>query len=281
MPMADDNKDPEVRMSHLAGRDARRIMLNNPIILVPMGSHEDQGPHAPMGDFLIAQRIAELGAERAHELGVPTYVAPVIPFGSEDFFRSAIGGAIVQPATMIAFLRDVLSSFIDNGLTRIVVVNGHLGNISPITTAVRTLRVERGLTIPAINIWEAAYLALADILGPVETKKRASHGADPLASVALHLFPELVKQEYFPEPKMIERDSLFGLEFISIGKANLDGVPVALPSDYADVFHEGVGNGDPRLCDTSTGSEICSRLVTAIASLARLMSEKMLSSKAT
>ena len=40
-------------------------MPMNPIILLPMGSQEDQGPHAPMGDYLLAEKIAELAALRA------------------------------------------------------------------------------------------------------------------------------------------------------------------------------------------------------------------------
>ena len=65
------------RMGELTGGEARAMAARNPVILLPLGSHEDQGPHAPMGDYLSAERVAEkivhceqLPAERYHEIGL-------------------------------------------------------------------------------------------------------------------------------------------------------------------------------------------------------------------
>ena len=49
----------KVRMAELTGGEARELYPQNPVILLPMGSLEDQGPHAPMGDYMSADRIAE------------------------------------------------------------------------------------------------------------------------------------------------------------------------------------------------------------------------------
>jgi len=265
-----DPMAPEVRMSHLNGRDARSIMAGNPTILLPLGSHEDQGPHAPMGDFLLAQRMAELGAIRAHANGVPTYVAPAIPYGGEDYFRSMIGGAVLQPETLTAVLLDVLRSFADNGLTNIAIINGHHGNIGPISIAARRIHETCGIRIPSMNIWEAAYAMLPAIVGPEEARKRAGHGADPLASVAQHLFPDLVRRDYMLEQRNTNPDPAFGLPVVRLGQLDLDGVTIALPFDYADVFNDGIGNGDPRLSDPATGEALVTKLASAIAGLSAL-----------
>ena len=50
--------NPSVHMGTISGGQAREIYAENPVILLPMGSHEDQGPHAPMGDYLLAEKIA-------------------------------------------------------------------------------------------------------------------------------------------------------------------------------------------------------------------------------
>ena len=44
----------KVRLSELTAVEVREILGKNPVILLPLGSHEDQGPHAPMGDYLLA-----------------------------------------------------------------------------------------------------------------------------------------------------------------------------------------------------------------------------------
>ena len=38
----------------------------NPVVLIPLGSQEIQGPVVPMGDFMLARKIAEEVAERAN-----------------------------------------------------------------------------------------------------------------------------------------------------------------------------------------------------------------------
>src|SRR5437016_11787831 len=97
-------------MGTISGGEAREIYADDPIILLPMGSHEDQGPHAPMGDYLLAEKIAELAALRATERGVRTVVAPVIPFGGDDFFGAMPGGITFTQATLTVVIREMIAS---------------------------------------------------------------------------------------------------------------------------------------------------------------------------
>ena len=96
--------DPLVHMGTITGGEAREILKENPVILLPMGSHEDQGPHAPMGDYLLAEKIAELAAIRASKAGTRTLVAPVLPFGGADWFGSMTGGIAISQATLYAYV---------------------------------------------------------------------------------------------------------------------------------------------------------------------------------
>ena len=65
------------RMGEITATEMREVLRARPVVLLPLGSFEDQGPHAPMGDYLLAEKIAELVALRASERGVRTVVAPV------------------------------------------------------------------------------------------------------------------------------------------------------------------------------------------------------------
>ena len=91
---------PKVHMGTITGGEARELYPANPVVLLPMGSHEDQGPHAPMGDYLLAEKIAELAAIRASESGTRTVVAPVIPYGAADHFGSMVGGIALSEAAL-------------------------------------------------------------------------------------------------------------------------------------------------------------------------------------
>jgi len=261
-------------MGRLTGADARKIMKSNPVILLPMGSQEDQGPHAPMGDYLLAERIAELAAHRAQAGGVPAYVAPVIPYGGDDFFRPAMGGMVLEHSTMTALLTDIVSSLIDTGLNRVIMINGHGGNVNPMFLVARKIYRKTGIVVPSIYLWEAAYGMLPDIVGAEATAKRSGHGADPLGSVGLHLMPELIRAEYFPERRPLKTDPLLGLPFTNLGRARLGDITIGLPNDYTDTYNDGVAAGDPRLCDPATGAEITNRLITAISDLAALLFRK-------
>eukprot|EP01035_Chromulina_nebulosa_P046248 gene46248-62639_t len=131
-PMA-AKTDPLVHMGTITGGEAREILAGNPVLLLPMGSHEDQGPHAPMGDYLLAEKIAELAAIRASKAGTRTLVAPVLPFGGADWFGSMTGGIAISQATLTTVIAEMVDSLHRNGLTRIIVINGH-GGMSALTS---------------------------------------------------------------------------------------------------------------------------------------------------
>ncbi len=94
------------RFGELTGGEARELATRRPVVLLPLGSHEDQGPHAPMGDYLSAERVAELIAGRATAEGAETVVAPVLPFGGADYFGTMPGGIALSQSTLRAVLAD-------------------------------------------------------------------------------------------------------------------------------------------------------------------------------
>ncbi|MEH6776542.1 MAG: creatininase family protein, partial [Cereibacter changlensis] len=71
----------KLKIAELTSEEARQYLTDEAVILLPMGSLEDQGTHAPMGDYLAAEAVALDIARAARAEGVPTFIAPVIPFG--------------------------------------------------------------------------------------------------------------------------------------------------------------------------------------------------------
>lgn len=252
------SSNPDVHMGTIAGGVARGLLRDNPVILLPMGSHEDQGPHAPMGDYLLAEAVAERIAVRAAEQGTRTLVAPVLPFGGADFFGSMPGGIAISQTTLRAVLVDMFASLLRHQLTRLIVINGHGGNVGPIYDVTSELHRTQGVTIPSLYLWRIGYGLLPGILGAEGARQTSSHGADPLTSICLHLFPERVRTDLMPGPATPR--TAMGLEMTGWGAARFQGAEIGMPLEYDATSPTGVGAGDPRLCSAETGAELVEQL---------------------
>ncbi len=264
---------PKVHMGTLTGDEGRAIYAQNPVILLPMGSHEDQGPHAPMGDYLLAEKIAELAALKATEMGTPTLVAPVVPFGGADYFGAMIGGISISEATLTSVIGDMFSSLHRHKLTRLIVINGHGGNVGPIQVATRAVHRATGMLIPSLYLWRIGYGLLPGIVGAEKSKAVSGHGSDPLTSIGMHLFPELIRPDMIPQALPIKRNLALDLPYLSLGAVNFEGAEIGLPTEYDEVYNKGVAKGDPNLCSAETGlaltrqlTDLCARFAVHFAS---------------
>jgi creatinine amidohydrolase len=256
----------KTRLGELTAGEMRLLATERPVILLPLGSHEDQGPHAPMGDYLSAERVAEHIAARATEAGTPTVVAPVLPFGGADYFASMPGGLSLSQATLRAVLTDLFACLLRHDLTRILVINGHAGNVQAIHDTTQPIWLERGIMIPSLYLWRVGYGLLPGILGADVAKRASGHGADPLTSVAMHLFPDLIRPDLVPTPTV--PGIVNGMQISGFGTASFEGVEIAVPLEVEQIAPNGVWGGDPRLSSPETGAALVEKLTAIGARLA-------------
>ena len=228
-------------------------MKENPVILLPFGSQEEQGPQAPMGDYMLTDAIVAQVAERAEAIA-----APIIPFGYADYFRPIPGGVQLSAETFRAVFEDICANFLDHGLDHLVVINGHSGNYPLIDQSIRKIKRERGVWIPCLNLWRLMTPAQwAEIHGERGTSA-LGHGADPLTSVYLHLFPELVRMDLI---EMKDKKSVLGLPPSGLNAVKFDGVDVNLAVDIDDISDTGIAGGDPNNSSAEIGEKIVETLV--------------------
>ena len=241
-------------LQDLTWLDFRERLSSKPVILLPLGSQEEQGPHAPMGDFVAADRIALAAAERADAIA-----APVLPFGYADFFRSFAGGVQLRADTFRAVLEDMIVSFLDHGLEHVLIANGHSTNSPLIADVAHKIRRERGLIVPSINLWRALTDADWRRLHGEAADRARGHGADPLTSVMLHIAPQLVDMDLAAPAR---RQSVLGLPSTGqFASALFDGAPVEIPVFATEVAADGTGSGDPRCARAEIGQQIVETLV--------------------
>jgi creatinine amidohydrolase len=240
----------KLRLAELTSGEAKTRLANRPTILLPMGSLEDQGPHAPMGDYLLADAIALRIAERAVALGADALVAPVLPFGGEDYFGTVPGGIALSHATLLAVIREMLARLLAHGLDRILIVNGHGGNTHAIHEATLAVKHADGTLIPSLYVWRVLYGAWPKLTGG-DTAGKVGHGADPVWSVALALLPELCRPDLIPDP--VPPGSVQGMAVTGLGTARFEEIELGLPIEYDIAAPNGVLAGDPRRGDAAVG----------------------------
>ncbi|MGH9348353.1 MAG: creatininase [Vicinamibacterales bacterium] len=103
--------------------------IHESILILPVGSTEQHGPHLPLGTdtFQVRYVAARLG----EALGA--IVAPCVSYGYRSAPKS--GGGEIFPgttslsgATLVGLARDILRAFVRHGARRIVVLDGHYEN---------------------------------------------------------------------------------------------------------------------------------------------------------
>jgi creatinine amidohydrolase len=107
------------------------------LLVVPLGSTEQHGPHLPLGtDTLVAVALAErLAAARPD-----TVVAPALPYGSSGEHAGFAGTLSIGQRALEAVVVELVRSADD--FAGVVLVSGHAGNAAPLGRAVATVRAE-------------------------------------------------------------------------------------------------------------------------------------------
>jgi len=183
--------------------DRRLKEPEQPIILIPIGSTEQHGPHLPLStDVILPETVATLVAER-----IGAIVAPPVAYGYKSQPKSGGGshfpGTIsLDGATLVAVLRDIVNDFARHGARRIVLFDGHMENqwfiVEAIDLALRDQRREgvHDLKLVKLGYWEFINAATEAVLFPNGLLSWAlEHAAVMETSVMLHLRPDLVRKE--------------------------------------------------------------------------------------
>jgi creatinine amidohydrolase len=166
-------------------------MNNRGVVIVPVGSVEQHGPHCPQDvDISIPYHLAIRAAEVADD--VPVVVAPPQMYGFTHYNMGEIGTITLGLEVFVAVLCDIARSIWANGFRRIILLNGHGGNLAPTWTASVKL-AEEDVWALAITYWN---MATPELQAWSEADEGSiGHGGEWETSLQLHLRPNLVDMD--------------------------------------------------------------------------------------
>ncbi|MFY0406145.1 mycofactocin biosynthesis peptidyl-dipeptidase MftE [Solicola sp. PLA-1-18] len=165
--------DPRRRLARRTWRDVGR----DEVLLVPVGSTEQHGPHLPLDtDTVVAVAVAEAAAA-ALRVGLDrdVVVAPAVVYGSSGEHQSFAGTLSIGTHALRVLLVELVRSAA-TWADRVVLVNGHGGNLDAVTGAVTQL-VHEGLDVDWV---------------PCATEDVDLHAGRTETSLMLHLRPDSV-----------------------------------------------------------------------------------------
>jgi creatinine amidohydrolase len=146
----------KVLISDMSWVEFRDVMATNDLVIIPVGSIEEHGPHNPLGtDMLIARAAARAIGAKAQ-----APVAPVMPVGNARNLAAFPGTATIDPELLRQVMVQLCEAYIRHGAKRFLFINGHGGNTATLKRVSADLyarhkaiatQTEWWLTLPRIS----------------------------------------------------------------------------------------------------------------------------------
>ena len=240
------------QLQHMTWKEVAECFKKDPVVIIPLGSMEVQGPQTPTGDYLVAEEVA---SEVCRQSGA--YCVPVVPFGHSEYFRAYPGTISVRPETLYNWVKDICTSLIEHGISKILFINGHAGNDNILDSLGRDIRRENNIVLGRMNIWRTATPQMKkELYG--EKAALTGHGGGIVDAVDRYLFPEDVKEELAGPSDIVKKWEAF--DSTGIGKVDICGIEAFVYTNLEDLSEQGC-LGDPFASSAETGRVLFERMV--------------------
>jgi creatinine amidohydrolase len=243
----------EIEWMRLTAEELRTRAEADALVIVPVGSLEQHGPHLATGvDIVLAAAVAERVARRLAGAGAPVVVTPTVWTGLAEH-HMAFGGTVTLDFDAFArVLRGILRSAQRCGFRRAMLLNGHGGNAEAVAMVASAASTEFGIKVAAGTYWHLIGGAFAPIL---ERQASVMHACEAETSMMLAVQPDSVRRERLPEAH-------------GPGSTRVEGQPptLALRRSFRDVSPSGV-IGDARPATAAKGEHLLNTAAERIAGM--------------
>lgn len=229
-------------------REAVKEVAAKGVAVIPVAAVEQHGPHLPIGvDTYVTEYVAGEAASRATSEDYPVCVAPIVAYGSSHHHRPLPGVLSLHSDTLIRVLKDIGTSLILSGFSRVFILNGHGGNNDAIGIVAQDLTNEWNAVVGAASYWTLASASLQAAVKDKEIPWVPGHAGGFETALTRALQEDLVD-----EPSVPTRATIGGPRRGPLAKVRLHSHnAIANIDGYTDV---------PALGDAALG-EACLKVI--------------------
>lgn len=174
-------------LHELTYEEARDYFSKRDLVILPVGSVEQHGPANPLGtDMLIAEALAREAASRSGMLALPP-----IPVGISFHHMAFPGTLTVSERALENYVIDLIRSLSKWGVRKVLIVNGHGGNLPTLQIVARKAREELGIKVYIYQWWTSSSKVLEELFAPDER----GHAAAAETSLNMYIHSELVRRK--------------------------------------------------------------------------------------
>lgn len=160
------------------------------VVVLPLGSTEPHGPHLPLGtDVYQVTRLCRLAVEQANAQTARALLYPTLPITNNANFRAFPFALRIGIRTLMSVIIDIAQQCYEDGIRKVVIVNGHGGNPATIDAALREIA---GMDDMPFVCWTGG-IAPEGFANPIE--HHSDHAGESETSRMLWIRPDLVRED--------------------------------------------------------------------------------------
>ena len=210
-------------LSEMNAAKLQRLVTADTVAVLILGACENHGDHMPFGsDFIMPYELAKRVATKYQNI----LICPPIPYGVSSHHKDFLMTISLEPDTMVKVIYDILQSLVSNNISRILIINGHDGNIAPIELASRIMKeMHSHIVISCLESWWT-------LVGQIDKElfdvwDGLGHGGEGETSAMLAIRPDLVDMTLAPReviPKLPDKIRIYW-KFNELTNTGATGAP--------------------------------------------------------
>jgi creatinine amidohydrolase len=216
---------------------AELVETGEELCVLPVGATEQHGRHLPISTD--TEIVVAVCKEASSRTGVP--LLPPLSVTSSQAHTAAWPGTLaLVPRLLVEVVVEIARWIQASGFTKLLIVNGHVGNAAPLKVAVDEIRHAGELRVGLLHWFD-----LTDEIAAFVTEDAVDwHAHRAETALMLHLRPELVRVDEMRD----DPDRTGGL---------------VLSYTVAETSREGL-TGSPSLATAEDGARLFENVVTAL-----------------